>query len=99
MTYFYIFYLFFVADHGKNAENISIHVYIIPHCPLFLQIMIPKVTSMATTINTGITVPTMVATFGAVVTGMVDRMLSVVILIVKLTISRFTKIGYQQVTK
>lgn len=61
--------------------------------------MIPKVTSMATTINTGITVPTMVATFGAVVTGMVDRMLSVVILIVKLTISRFTKIGYQQVTK
>lgn len=61
--------------------------------------MIPKVTSKATTVNTAITVPTMVATFGAVVTGMADRMLSVVILIVKLTISRFTKIGYQQVTK
>lgn len=53
-------------------------------------------TSKATT-HTAIRGPTMVATVGAA--GMVTRVFSVVILIVKFHISRFTIKSYQLVTK
>lgn len=43
------------------------------------------------TINTVISGPTMTATFEAVVRGIVARVLSVVILVVKLKINHFTK--------